>query len=418
MRGQGGFELPGLFIAIVLFTIIVTLVGYRNIPSQFRGIMGGSIFLRIIGVLAYSFVVFSIYSGAADPVVYFRWGQRFADYFKEFSLEPFFNSDIWRGPALTGTNFVGYPAAFAILLVGESFRGTWLLYSSLCLIGLFFFAKVFFRAYGGIDYKWYLTLVLLYPSLWFWTASISKDTWMIFGVAVFLTGMVSKKRKQSIYVMAFGLLWCYLVRPQVAAILAFSLAGSYFLGSFKKFTFQNVAILVLSVVGALYFLSVVGVNEVTEVTNYATDQRAKSSYGGSQIQLFRGPLAFIFAPVNILLRPFPWEVRSALQVISFFDIYFIWFLALRNRKAVFRAIRMIQKDRLVAFSLIFIILFSVGAGLALSNLGLIARQRIILYPFMFIIIYAYSDKRVMFLAQKKKRRREEKLREIAALQKA
>ena len=58
-----------------------------------------------------------------------------------------------------------------------------------------------------------------------------------------------------------------------------------------------------------------------------------------------------------------------------------------------------------------------GAGLALVNLGLIARQRIILYPFMFMIIYAYSDKRVAFLKRKKKEEQEKKYQEIAELQK-
>ena len=72
----------------------------------------------------------------------------------------------------------------------------------------------------------------------------------------------------------------------------------------------------------------------------------------------------------------------------------------------------------MAFSFIFIALFAVGAGLALVNLGLISRQRIILYPFMFMIIYAYSDKRVNLLKAKRRKIREEKLQEIADLQKA
>ena len=79
---------------------------------------------------------------------------------------------------------------------------------------------------------------------------------------------------------------------------------------------------------------------------------------------------------------------------------------------------MIRKDRLIAFCFIFIGLFAVGAGLALVNLGLIARQRIILYPFMFMIIYAYSDKRVAFLKKKRKEEQEKKYQEIAELQKA
>lgn len=410
------FEIPGLIIAIIFFSIIVYFSGQRNVPGQFQSYVTNTILVRIIAVIAYAFVSFAIYGGGADPVVYFRWGKTFADYFRQFDLSPFFNSSIWRGPAFTGTNFVGYPSALMILLVGESYRGTWLLYSALCVIGLFYFAKVFYRAYGSVEYKSYLWIILFYPSLWFWTANVSKDTWMIFGVGLFLTGMVSQNRKQSVYVMIFGLFWCYLVRPQLAAILAFALAGSYFLGTLKKLTFKNVFIMVIAVAGAFYFLSVVGVEDVTEVTDFAQETQRKSSYGGSEISISQGPLKFVQAPVNILLRPFPWEVGGVLQIISFLDIYFIWYLAFRNWKAVKRSFKMIRKDRLIAFSFIFIALFAMGAGLALVNLGLIARQRIILYPFMFMIIYAYSDKRVAFLRKKKREEQEKRYRELAELQ--
>lgn len=415
---MGTFEIPGLFIAIVFFTLIVYLVGQQLVPAQFQNQVSMAILIRIGAVLAYAFVIFRIYGGAGDPVIYFRWGQRFAEYFKQFDLSPFFDRDLWRGPAFTGTNFVGYPAALMILFVGESFRGAWLLYSALSLIALLYFAKVFYRAYGGIEYKRFLSLILIYPSLWFWTANISKDTWVFFGAAIFLTGVVAKNRKKSIYVMAFGLFWCYLVRPQVAAILAFALAGAYFIGTLRKLTFQNVFISIVAVVGAFYFLSVIGVEDVTEVTEFAEDTQRQSSYGGSEITLAQGPLKFVQAPINILLRPFPWEVGGFLQVISFFDIYFIWYLIFRNWKAVKRSFSMIRRDRLIAFCFAFVALFAVGAGLALVNIGLIARQRIILYPFIFIIIYAYSDKRIVFLRKKKKIELQKKYEALAELQKA
>lgn len=414
---MASFEIPGLIIGILIFSLIIFFVGQKQVPNSLQSLVTTSLVLRIVGVLAYGFVVFTLYGGSGDPVIYFRWGQTFSTYFKEFDFSPFYDPTVWRGPFI-GTNFVGYPSAFLVLIVGESFRGNWLVFSSLCLIGLFYFGKVFYRAYGPIEYKNYLFILLVYPSLWFWTANVSKDTWMFFGVAVFLTGMVSKKGRQSILVMAFGLFWCFLVRPQVAAMIAFALAGSYFLGSFKKLSFQNVSVLIIASVGAFYLLSVLGVSDITEAANFAIEQRGKSSYGGSEIQLITGPLGYIQAPINILLRPFPWEVTGVLQIISFFDIYFIWYLVFTKWSAVKRSFLMIRKDRLIAFCFIFILLFSVGAGLALSNLGLIARQRIILYPFMFIIIYAYSDKRVAFLRAKKKERYQNKLNEIAALQKA
>jgi hypothetical protein len=412
------FEIPGFIISIVFFSLIIYWIGSKNIPAQYQNFISTTILIRILGVIAYSVVAFTIYNGSADPITYFRWGQRYSGFFKQLDFSPFFDSNLWRGPTFRGTNFIGYPAAIMILLVGESFRGTWLLYSSLCVVGLFYFAKVFYRAYGIVSYKKYLTLLILYPSFWFWTANISKDTWMIFGIAVFLTGMVNQNRKQSIYVMLLGLFLCYLVRAQLAAIIALALAGSYFLGTLKKLTFKNILILIIAVAGSLYFLSVVGVSDVTEVADFAQDTQKRSAYGGSEISISQGPLKFIQAPINILLRPFPWEIGGFLQIISFFDIYFIWYLAFKNWNAVKRSFSMIRKDRLIAFCFIFVALFAVGAGLALVNLGLIARQRIILYPFMFMIIYAYSDKRMIFLRKKQIKQKEEYLEKLKQMQDA
>lgn len=398
---MGSFEWPGFFIAIIIF-IIIGALGAKQVPPMFHSQYYYGLLIRTIGVIGYHFVVFGIYNGAADPVIYYRWGVKFAGYFSSFDLSPFFDVTLWRNPRFIGTNFMGYPAAMAVMLAGQSYRGTWLLFSSLSFFGLIFMAKVFYRAYGIVDYKKYLTTLLLLPPLWFWTASISKDTWMIFGVGLFMLGFIQKNKKQSVVGMAIGILFCYLVRPQIAAMLAFALAGAYFIISFKKLTFKNVIILSLSVIGAFYFLSVIDVGSgVGDIEEFAVSQRQYSSYGGSTIQQATGIMAYVMAPVNILLRPFPWEIGSFLQIITFLELYFLWLLALLNRKAVYRAFKYVRNDRLVAFSLVFIGLFSVGAGLALSNLGLIARQRIILYPFMLIVIYAYSDERLNFLRKKR-----------------
>lgn len=415
---MGNFEWPGFFIGLMLFLTIGYIVSRRNVPAIHGDIVNNSLILRVVGVLGYAFIVFAIYGGGADPVVYMRWGLRFADYFRQLDFSPLYDPQVWRGP-FVGTNFVGYPAALITLLTGDSYRGAWLVYSLFCLVGLFYFAKVFFRAYGRTEYKKYLNILLIYPSLWFWTASISKDSWMIFGVAIFMTGMLDAKKRQNILVMGFGLLWCYMVRPQVAAMLAFAAAGAYFLVSLKELNFKNIMVIIGASAGAFYILSVLGVGSgVQDIQQFAEGERNRSEYGGSVINLVSGPLAYVLGPVNILLRPFPWEVSGVLQIISFFDVYFIWFLILKNRAAVFRSIKMIRKDRLIAFCFVFVFLFSVGAGLALSNLGLIARQRIILYPFMFWVIYAYSDKRIALLKKKAAIIREKRLQKIAELQKA
>jgi hypothetical protein len=118
------------------------------------------------------------------------------------------------------------------------------------------------------------------------------------------------------------------------------------------------------------------------------DRRASvSAIGGSAIEATGGTLAgLLVAPVNVLLRPFPWEARGVAGALAAAEIIILWTLFFVYRRNVVAFNRRYRHNRLLWFSVFFILAYVLLAGLALSNIGIIARQRVHVFPFLFIFL--------------------------------
>jgi hypothetical protein len=96
------------------------------------------------------------------------------------------------------------------------------------------------------------------------------------------------------------------------------------------------------------------------------------------------PVAF----VNIWMRPFPWDVHNVMALFSAVEVLFLWVFAAKHRKVVIQALKHWRHDRLLAFSLPFLAGYTLMIGLTFGNLGIIARQRSPLFPFVFMLLTA------------------------------
>ena len=100
------------------------------------------------------------------------------------------------------------------------------------------------------------------------------------------------------------------------------------------------------------------------------------------------------ALVNILFRPFPWEARNIQLAISSAEIWGFWALAWWRRRQIVASIKNWRVSKLVRVAIPFIIIYSVLLGLLIANMGIIARQRIFLFPFLFLLFEAVPVARV------------------------
>jgi hypothetical protein len=111
--------------------------------------------------------------------------------------------------------------------------------------------------------------------------------------------------------------------------------------------------------------------------------------GGSEVEAATVGLAGIpIALVNILLRPFPWEARNLMMLITAIEIAAFWGIVWFRRRTLLHALRHWRHDRLLRVAIPFILLYAITLGMVMGNMGIIARQRIFLFPFLFLLLEA------------------------------
>jgi hypothetical protein len=94
------------------------------------------------------------------------------------------------------------------------------------------------------------------------------------------------------------------------------------------------------------------------------------------------------ALVNIMLRPFLFEAHNFMALLTALEITAFWMIVWVRRKTFVYAIRNWRHDRLLRVAIPFVLFYSIALGMAVNNMGLIARQRIFIFPFLFLLIEA------------------------------
>jgi hypothetical protein len=122
--------------------------------------------------------------------------------------------------------------------------------------------------------------------------------------------------------------------------------------------------------------------DVQELEAYIDDRGTASAYGGSAVQTGSGLGGIGMGVVNVLFRPFLFEARGIAAFIAAAEVTALWGLALWNRKAILGFYRAHRTSRLMWFAIIFMAVYVLLTGMTLGNLGLIARQRVHIFPFL------------------------------------
>jgi hypothetical protein len=92
------------------------------------------------------------------------------------------------------------------------------------------------------------------------------------------------------------------------------------------------------------------------------------------------------AYANVLLRPFPWEAHNAQALFSAVEVIVFWGLILSRRGFLRSAPAVWNRHSLVRLSAFFVLLYTPLIGMTMFNLGILARQRALLWPFLFFFV--------------------------------
>lgn len=390
------------FALVMALTFLVgALVMSSRLPKSVKILICLALAFRVGGAFVRYWVVFEYY-GAGDAIQYFNRGLEYADSFREFDFSPLLESTYWRGGTWYGTQFLRFVSAGVLLFIsppsaargpGPLILSEFVVFSLLAFVGLVGFAVAFRRAYPHVPWSRYLRWIWFFPSLWFWPASVGKEAILMLGLGVAVFGFIGRNGRVNWPLLAGGMFVVFGVRPQFAAVLFMSMILSQWLFGGGRWTFsrvlQGVLVLAVGILGVWYSMRSAGMEEfdVEGVANYIEIDPARETDRGTNIDAVSvGWKGLPIAAVNILFRPLPWEGTNILALFSSMEILGLWAIVFYRRRNLVRSLRNWRSDRFRILAITFILIYSVSLGLMLVNLGIIARQRVFLFPFLFLLI--------------------------------
>ncbi len=390
------------FILLAAFALLMASAFGRR-PGQWfpAQLLMAAVALRILGSTARYEIIYRVYRGLGDAILYYQHGLEFRRQFLNFETSPFSLSYWAEGPNWWGTSFMDRLSGVAVSMIGPTMRGEFLFFSLVSFIGLYLIAASFREVQPGAAAVDYTRWMWVWPSLWFWPASVGKESVILLAIGLTVRGYVGRRGHVNWFVFAMGLGLSFCLRPHVAAVLACSAVIARWLGGGEKVTPRRIIegiiilpIAILALIGMFrqFGLEQVDLEGISEFVQYRSGQTLQ---GGSNIGAAGfGPLGVPIAFINVWMRPFPWDVHNMTSLFAAVEMALLWWLIWQRRNAVKLALRSWRKHRLLCFALPFLVAYTLLIGMAFGNLGLIARQRSPVFPFVLMLCFVAPNRPV------------------------
>ncbi|RYU75801.1 hypothetical protein [Hymenobacter persicinus] len=292
-------------------------------------------------------------------------------------------------------------SVIALMFAGLSFSGMWAMY-------------VTFVRISPLTYKKLAFAVFFLPSVFFWGSGLMKDSLCIGALGWVFYGFyhVTIEKRNILFAALFGALGIYvLISTKVYILLSFMPPALLWVFNENNQRIRSAALrmvlkplfLVLGVAaGYLGATNLTAGDEKYDVEKIGERTKVNQEYltsgveNGSAYNIgsFDGSLSslLVVAPQAVvvsLFRPFPWEARSAIMILSALESLLLLYLtvSLFYKTGIAKTFRLIASKPILTFCFIFVIVFAIGVGTNSGNFGTLVRYKIPLMPFYLAALY-------------------------------
>ncbi|MEO1064391.1 MAG: hypothetical protein AAFZ07_23475 [Actinomycetota bacterium] len=399
----------GLIVApvLILLTLPLAKAARAAVPSFDAGaLIMLALGAKLIGVQARYYVIEGVYNGVGDSTGYDGWGRRLAPQFLDLD----FTVEIGR--PLLGTGFLRYLSGLVYAVVGSHQFAAFLVFGFFAFLGLYLIFRALCLAVPEADHQRYGLLLFLWPSLIFWPASVGKESWMLLciGIVAYGVARLLVVRPGAFLLIGLGMGGIVLVRPHIAILLGGAIVPAYFLrrgrGAISLGPVTKVIGLLVLVAGfslvAAQAERFFGFEDLTasSVGDALDRTESQTTTGGSAYEpvVVRNPLQYPWAVVTVLIRPFPTEASNGQMLFTSLEGFALILLIGLSLVRV-GSIRSLMRERpYLVFALFYVAMFCFAFA-AMGNFGILARQRVQVLPFLFVLLVLPS-------ASKRQRARE------------
>jgi hypothetical protein len=368
-------------------------------PWLARWLMFAVIAKEIASVLRYRTLVNS-YGDVGDATVYDKFGRRY--------LAVWLHKAGAAAPQLDDirkSNFLRWFTGIVYFLFGADMIAGFIAFALIAFVGSYLWYRAATEALPFLDRRLFFLFVFFAPSIAFWPSSIGKEALMQFAIGSAALGtahLLKGRLVRGLAVAAPGAWLLWVVRPHLLALVTLGAAGAYLVG--KSPRRANVAVkqssivkpVGLIVVGFLAVFAVsqgaksLGLPSLTlgsvqaelDATTESTGQGNSSfNNGGNSLS----PLHLPQGAVTVLLRPFPWEVSSSLQILASLEGIALAGFIVYRRRSVALSLRRVRSSPFLFYcwtvSLLYAITFQ-----AFANFGLLVRERSLVLPALYVLL--------------------------------
>ncbi len=309
---------------------------------------------------------------------------------------------------------------------------TTLLLAAISFIGIWKMFVVFTKLYPKLINQMALSFLFI-PSVVFWGSGFMKDTITIscIGWVVHFFYLIFYENKKLLlnsigdlfFLNVIFIIKSYIVMAFLPAALLWGVGLlSYKIKNKRLIVVARYFLYITAIVGLVFIGGRVqnelfgGYNlETVASTSYSTRSyllRVSMEQDGSGYDLgdmdptLLGMIEKAPAGINVtLFRPYPWEARKPIVMISALEALFflIFTLAVLFRNNPLKVLYRILADETLQFCLIFTLVFAFAVGISTSNFGSLSRYKIPCMPFYtaFLFIIFNPPKEAIVLKMKK-----------------
>lgn len=388
--------------------------------------------IKFFGAISLGFI-YQFYYGGGDTFTYFRLGSQhiwnaflnkplvaLKMVFSEMAYTPenfeFANKIYSFGDS--ASYFVVRVAGFFDIFTGHTYSATALLFAATSFSGVWMIFHIFYKFYPQFIQRIALG-VLFIPSVFFWGSGLMKDTltigalgWLFYGFSqVFI---FKKKIVVSGLLLVIGFYVLYAIKIYIVICFMPALAFYFYIQHQTKIKNQIVKIvlapfLICFGLASAYFVtilvsenhyrysidSILYTAEQTAKWNYYVSERDQGSgYTLGDYDFTPTGLArkFIPAVITSFFRPFLWEVRNPVMLLSALEntlILYLFGVFLIRKNSFLIA----TSNPLFVFCLIFAVLFAFAIGVTTYNFGSLVRYKIPMIPFLITALLLITNKK-------------------------
>lgn len=336
--------------------------------------------LRFAGALARYGLIVGYYRGHGDALRYHEE----AGYLRDSALQ--WDWSGWLDTQWSGTHAIELANAVVGLPALGSVIGEFFIFAALGFVGLCLCVAALRRSVPQLPGRPLALVILCWPSLVFWPSSIGKEAVILLAIGGMALAVAPPRRSWA--AILSSLLLAFAIRPHVAGLLAVSLFAFDTISTQRK-TSVTVTRLAVSLAVSLAFVwqgaTALGVDP-TEIDTIAEELQYRSSNtdrGGSSMGTkVVGIAAIPLGILNVLFRPLPFEANGPTMLIAAVENLVFWGAIWRFRRGVRQVVKNWRRISFLRFGVFFGTLWAALIGVTFVNMGILARQRTLMMPFL------------------------------------